>query len=140
MSIIKQKFLTEEELHSWVESNTKQFFGDAIYLTGNFMIRTKRDKAAKPDGFVLDLIDHSWGIVESELIDHGVWDHITEQIVRFIVASKSDGTKRKIRNYFFDELERKNLIQSTAVSLNVTPERLIQQIETIVETKSPYIA
>lgn len=140
MSISKEKYNNEAELHVWVENHIKDFFGDAIYLTGNFFINTKRNKGAKPDGFILDLKNSSWTIIESELISHGVWDHITEQIVRFIVATKNDSAKRKIRNYFFDALEKKGLIKTTAIDLGIPESRVLQIIEDILETTTPDIA
>ena len=137
MAISKENFNKETELHNWVEKNTNQFFGnDIIYLTGNFLINTKRNKGAKPDGFVLDLKNYSWTVIESELLSHGVWDHIAEQIIRFIVAAKSDSAKRKIRGYFFDELEKRGEIKKVATSLNVSETRVVQKIENILETTS----
>jgi hypothetical protein len=139
MSIKKVAFTNESELHGWVEKNVKRFFGDAIYLKG-FRINTKRNKFGIPDGFVLDLENNSWTIIESELIKHGVWDHIAEQIVRFIVAIRSSDTKRKIRNQFFDEIEKRDLIKEYAKKLNLKEHRLIQNIENLIETTTPDIA
>ena len=88
MSIEKRIYNNEAELHSWVETKVQYFFGDVIYLKG-FQITTRRNKAGIPDGYILDLTNQSWTIIESELLVHGVWDHIAEQIVRFIVASQN---------------------------------------------------
>lgn len=140
MTIQQVSFDNEKELHAWVERNISNFFGDVIYLPGNFYIYTKRKKGGKPDGFLLDLDNSSWTIIESELISHGVWDHISEQIIRFIVASYSDDTKRLIRDYFFDELERKKQINKASEKLKITPARLMQKIENIVEGRIPDIA
>jgi len=95
MSIEKREFENEPELHSYVEANIKFFFGDVIYLKG-FQINTRRNKAGTPDGFILDLINQSWTIMESELLAHGVWEHITEQIMRYIVASQNSSTKNRL--------------------------------------------
>jgi len=140
MSIQKTQFVDEKELHTWVEEKINDFFGDVIYLPGNFIIKTKREKGAKPDGFVLDLHNSSWTIIETELIEHGVWEHIAEQIIRFIVATKNDSTKRKIRDYFFNALENKNLLSKAAKTLEVSETRIVQKIENILETTTPDIA
>lgn len=140
MSIQRTQFLDENELHAWVEENISNFFGDVIYLPGNFIIKTKREKGAKPDGFILDLHNSSWTIIETELIEHGVWAHIAEQIIRFIVATNNDSTKRKIRDYFFDALENKNLLSEAAKTLGISETRIVQKIENILETTTPDLA
>lgn len=140
MAIEQKTFDNEEELDNWVQSNFKTFFGDVIYIPGNFFINTKRNKGSKPDGFVLDLNNSSWTIVEAELIKHGVWDHIAEQIMRFIVAARNSASQRKIRDLFFNEIEKRNLIKSLSQKLNETETRLIQKIENIIESQTPDIA
>ena len=89
MSITKVKFNNEQELQDWIENNINLFFGDVIFLPGNFYIYTLNNKKAKPDGFIIDLNNSSWSILETERIEHGVWRHIGEQLMRFIVASKN---------------------------------------------------
>jgi len=108
MAIQECKFDNENELHSWVESHTKDFFGDVIYVPGTFFINTKNKKGAKPDGLVLDIANSAWTIVESELLQHGVWDHIAEQIIRFVVATKNAETIRRVRDAFLEKIESGN--------------------------------
>lgn len=60
MTIEKQEFVNEDELHSWVEANIQDFLGDVLYVPGNYHITTKRNKGGKPDGFVLDINNSSW--------------------------------------------------------------------------------
>jgi hypothetical protein len=140
MAIERKQFDNEQELDKWVQSNYRTFFGDVIYIPGNFFINTKRNKGGKPDGFVLDLNNSSWTIVEAELLKHGVWDHIAEQIVRFIVAARNSASQRKIRDLFFDEIEARNIISSLSKKMNETESRLLQKIETIIESQTPDIA
>ena len=136
-----QKFKNEKELENWVESNIKKFFGaDIIFIPGKHFIYTKRDKGAKPDGFLLDLNNSSWTIIEHELLKHGVWNHIAEQIMRFIVASKSIRTQKKIRDLFLDEIENKKLISRLSKQFDISESRLFQRIENIIEGQSPNIA
>jgi len=139
LAIERKSFDSEDELHSWVEKNIGTFFGDVIYVKG-FKIATRKNKGGIPDGFVLDLNNSSWTIIESELINHGVWDHIAEQIVRFIVASQNSYTKKKIRDRFFEEITNGNLIDSLSEKLQIPSFRLLQEIENITESTSPEIA
>ena len=132
MAIKKVDYDNEKELDVWVQNNHKTFFGDVIYILGNFIIKTKRDKGSKPDGFILDLKNSTWAIVEVELLHHGVWDHIAEQIIRFIVASTNNESQKKVRDLFFNEIENRNLVKELSIKLNETESRIIQRIETIV--------
>ena len=121
MTMHIQKFNNEKELENWVESNIEKFFGkDIIFIKGEHFIQTKRGKGAKPDGFVLDLQNSSWTIIENELIAHGVWEHIAEQIMRFIVASRSSRTQKKIRDLFLNEIENQKLISTLSKKLQVS--------------------
>jgi hypothetical protein len=139
MTIEKKEFDDEPELHNWVEKHIADFFGDIIYLKG-FQISTRRQKGGTPDGFILDLNNSSWTIIESELIRHGVWEHISEQIIRFIVASQNPATQRKIRNHFIRYLEENQLIDSISKKRAIPPHQLIQVIENIIESNTPQIA
>lgn len=139
MTIERKKFDSESELHSWVEKNIDTFFGDVIYVKG-FKIATGKNKGGVPDGFTLDLNNSSWTIIESELINHGVWDHIAEQIVRFIVASQNSFSKRRIRDRFYEEIISKNLTEAISEKLQIPTLRLLQEIENIIEATTPEIA
>ena len=74
------------------------------------------------------------------MIEHGVWDHIAEQIIRFIVASKNDSTKRIIRDKFFEKIEGDSQIGTISKQLNVDNHRLMQYIDNILESNTPEIA
>lgn len=141
MAIKQVNFKDEKELHNWVQLNFKDFFGeDVIFIPGNFFITTKRDKSGKPDGFILDLKNFSWTIIETELLEHGVWDHIAEQIMRFIVAAKNSVSQRKIRDVFIDTIEQKHLVEKLSKQLGENRSKLLQRIETIIENQTPDIA
>jgi len=140
MAITEQSFDSEKELQDWVEENFKSFFGDVIFIPGNFFISTKKAKGAKPDGFILDLHNQSWTIIETELLHHGVWDHIAEQIIRFVVAAKSEKTKRKIRDNFFNAIETNGQIEQISEKLGTSSHLLLRKIESIIENQTPEIA
>ena len=141
MAIKQLSFDNEKELDKWVQENYKDFFGnDVIFVPGNFFISTKRNKGGKPDGFVLDLKNSSWTIIEAELLKHGVWDHIAEQIMRFVVSAKNNLSQRKIRDAFFNVIEERNIVKKISEQLGEKEVKLVQRIETIIESQTPDIA
>ncbi len=108
MSIEKKQFDNENELHGWVEKNIELFFGEVLYVPGNFFISTKRNKGGKPDGFILDVKNNSWTIIESELLKHGVWEHIPYEILieylqQTFTSKNPDGTIRHYHLYIKNE-------------------------------------
>jgi hypothetical protein len=136
----KMNFDNEAELHNWIEQNVQKFLGEGIYLTGNFYIYTRRNKGAKPDGFFFNFKTSNWTIIETELLKHGVWPHIAEQITRFSIASKNPETLRNLRDSFFNKIEKENLIDNITSQINIPSTRLLRHIENIIESTPPNIA
>ena len=139
MSINKVDFNNEQEIQDYVENNVSLFFGDVIFLPGDFYIYTLNNKKAKPDGFIIDLANSSWSILETERIEHGVWNHIGEQLMRFIVASKNLRSQRIIRDKCFEKLGSENLISNYSQKLNIPESELLREIEVILENESANI-
>ena len=138
MAIERKEFDNEAELQRWVESNVNKFYGDIIYIPG-FQITTRRNKGGTPDGFYIDIYNSSWGVIENELIKHGVWKHIAEQIIRFIVASQNPLMKKRIRDKFFEYIYDKKLTDKISSELEIPSEKLIQFIENIIDMNTPEI-
>jgi hypothetical protein len=125
MAIIESPFDNEGELHNWIVNNFEDFFQGTIYLDGIY-ITTISGKRGLPDGFAFNLNENEWYMIESELLSHGVWPHIAEQITRFIVAIQNPSTRRTIRDHFFEKIVSDNKIEEACGALNTTPERLLQ--------------
>src|SRR5581483_4559840 len=139
MPITERDFDSESELQRWVYSNSQTFFGDCILLPG-FRITTPSGKHGVPDGFAFSFEQRRWWIVECELLAHGVWPHIAEQITRFVVAARNPGTLRQVRDKVFERILSDDLQNSVATALETTTTRLLQQIELFVEGISPALA
>ena len=133
MAIHEARFENEKELETWAFENHTLFFPGTILLEG-FRIETQDNKGGVPDGFIFDFDNRQWWIVECELIRHGVWPHIAEQITRFLVATDNPSTHRKIRNNLFSYILENNLIESISKILNTEPMRLLEQIELFIES------
>ena len=136
MSITESSYNSEKELQDWVFSNINTFIPAANLLNG-FQITTASGKNAVPDGFAFDFENKEWYLIECELLSHGVWPHIAEQITRFVVASKNPDTLRKIRDRLFEYLVEKNITDEICTALKTTSERLHQHIELFIEGVQP---
>jgi hypothetical protein len=106
MPIIEGRFDSEAELQQWVKSNVSAFLSDCIFIDG-FRITTSAGKGGVPDGFALNFKSREWHIVESELLSHGVWPHIAEQLTRFVVAAQNPSSLRIVRDRALEFIMRK---------------------------------
>jgi hypothetical protein len=79
MSIADAQFENEKELQDWSFANLSTFFGNATLLPG-FRITTPAGKHGIPDGVAFNFEQRSWWLIECELLSHGVWPHIAEQV------------------------------------------------------------
>ena len=138
MSISEVQFDCEKELHDWAVTNIHTFLPNAIFIPG-FQVATTSGKKGVPDGFAFDFRDREWFVVESELLRHGVWPHIAEQIVRFVVAMQNGQTRRKVRDRIFNYLIESGKSEETASILETTPQRLLQKLELFIEGIQPEV-
>ena len=136
MAISEAPFYSEQELHDWAAENIHTFLPNAIYLPG-FQVTTSSGKKGVPDGFAFNFQEREWFVIESELLHHGVWNHIAEQIIRFVVAMQNPQSRRKIRDRIFEHLIDSGQTQTIANILNTNAERLLQQIELFIEGIRP---
>src|SRR5262249_29821390 len=82
----------------------------------------------------------AWWIIECELLKHGVWQHIAEQITRFVVAIRNPATLRLVRDKVFDNVMDDQQESMIAQALGTNTTRLLQQIELFLEGISPSLA
>lgn len=139
MAITDAEFDSEEELETWTFANCSTFFGNAILLP-KFRITTAAGKHGIPDGFVFNFDQRAWWVVECELLKHGVWTHIAEQITRFVVAARNPASLRQVRDKLFEAVLTGNQQDAVAKALKTNPTRLLQQIELFLEGVAPSLA
>lgn len=138
MAIIEAEFDNEKELDVWVRDNLDTFLPSSKYLAP-FQVCTISGKRGLPDGFAYDLVNKEWYLIEAELLSHGVWPHIAEQITRFVVAIQNPETRRLIRDHFFESIIANDFMEEASELLDTTPERLLQQIELFIEGTDPQV-
>jgi hypothetical protein len=136
MPISEAVFDDERELQDWAVKNASDFLGECVQLNG-FLITTPSGKGGVPDGFAFNFDQSEWYLIECELLNHGVWPHIAEQITRFAVALKNPRTLRNIRDKLFEYVISNDLGTTVSGQLGVGVERLLQKIELFIEGVEP---
>jgi hypothetical protein len=139
VTISDQSFDNEKELETWAFANYGTFFGTSVLLNG-FRITTPTGKHGLPDGFAFNFAQRQWWVVECELLSHGVWPHIAEQITRFVVAARNPATLRQIRDKIFEQVLLEGKQDAVSAMIGTTPTRLLQQIELFIEGVTPALA
>jgi hypothetical protein len=79
-------------------------------------------------------------VVECELLSHGVWPHIAEQITRFVVAARNPATLREVRDKLFHKVLANEMQDAVAKALGTDTTRLLHQIELFLEGVTPSLA
>jgi hypothetical protein len=94
-------FDTEDEFEKAVVDNCKSLFGkECIYI--NYKKRVGKNESyhkGVPDGYLIDFTSKKQPqlyIVENELVTHDIYNHISDQLVRFFTAIKT--SQNQIRN------------------------------------------
>lgn len=100
---IKAPFQNESELEQVIIANYEYIFGPSSFYLPKSKIITADGVGTIPDGFVIDIGQRTWYIVEAELISHGVYEHIVPQITKQVVASSQLVAKQKIEELAVDQ-------------------------------------
>ena len=95
---IKVPFKDENELEQVIVLNYEFVFGPSSFYLSKSLIKTSDGVGTVPDGFAIDIGRRLWYIVEAELLQHGVHEHISPQIIKQVLASSQDDAKRKIED------------------------------------------
>jgi hypothetical protein len=138
MAITEAPFDSELELENWTLKNITNILGDCVCLP-KFQITTSSGKKGIPDGSAFNFVTGNWYVLECELLEHGVWPHIAEQITRFVVALQNRETLRDIRDRLFEYVIEQNLVAKVTSQFQTSDERLLQQIELFIEGVQPSV-
>ena len=95
----------EDELEKIVISRCKDIFGENSLYFDKQTLETGAGIRARTDGFVISLDLNKWYILEVELSNHPLYEHIVPQITKFHTAYKSPDTLRKISCAFDDDIK-----------------------------------
>ncbi len=95
-----------EEFHPHVKEHYREIFGANSFFIEGKRLESESGKGSVPDGFVLTLGEATqWHIVEMELSTHQLYDHIVNQVGRFINGVKNTVTQRKIIEAIYQQIQ-----------------------------------
>jgi len=99
---------SEDELQGIVEEHYRDIFGqDSIFFDFEPKLRSTAGIGSKPDGCVLILSPKPrWVVIETELSDHPLYEHIIPQISKFVKALENPQNRKSIVEAIYDEINR----------------------------------
>jgi len=104
---LPHQYRNEDELENLVKEHTKFIFGNNSLFFEKSKIKSRASIGSIPDGFVLLPLEQKWYVIEFELSEHPLYDHIVPQISKFFSAIKNSTTRRKLIDTFDEEIECK---------------------------------
>jgi hypothetical protein len=116
---LKTPFQNEAELEKIIVTNYEYLFGPASLYLPKSKIVTADGFGTIPDGFVIDLDNRIWYIVEAELIRHGVYEHIVPQITKQLNAASQTEAKRKIEGLTVEQYSNDQTVKEKFVEAQI---------------------
>jgi len=110
---IEYQYKNESEIEEMIFEHSKEIFGEDSLLLAKRKIKANSGIGTIPDAFVLSLGDKKWYLVEVELKNHPLYEHIVPQISKFNTAIKNSDSQKKLIKMVYEEIKndpQKNLI------------------------------
>jgi len=103
----------EDEFERMVVENAREIFGEeAIYLDIKKLIKNALGEGTIPDGFLFYPEQRRFVLVEVELSNHPVYEHISKQVNKFISAFSNYRARQKLATVLKEYIEEEpNLVK-----------------------------
>jgi hypothetical protein len=131
---IKSPFDNEAELEQVIIDNYEHLFGPTSFYMPKAKIKTADGVGTIPDGFVIDIGQKKWYLVEAELMHHSVWSHIAPQVTKQILASQQSVTKRILIDLAVEQYQHDAYTKEKFEDLNIAAINVRQVVGDILET------
>jgi len=118
---VLSKFDNEDELERVVIENAEYIFGPSSIYFPKSLIRTPDGAGTIPDGYVIDLDGRRWYIVEAEISQHSVWNHIAPQVAKQIIAANNPATKQRLVDIAIDHVRDDEILQDKFAEQDIEP-------------------
>jgi hypothetical protein len=130
----------EQELEDAVREHSSYIFGpDSIYLERKQIISSASGIKGIPDGIVFVAAKPpEWHIVEVELSDHPLHDHVIPQVSKFIQAIRSQDTRKQITKAIHSEINSNPALKTRIIKIIGESSELYELISDAID-KSPIL-
>lgn len=103
-----------KEFHPLVKKCSKDIFGeDSLYFEVRQILKSASGISSIPDAYVISPSKSEWYVVENELSSHPVYDHIVNQLAKFIGGIEKQEAKSQIVNALHEEIKKDPVLKAT---------------------------
>jgi predicted transport protein len=104
----------EKEFHPMIKEHYKEIFGeDSIYFDVKHVIRSTSGLGSIPDAYVINLNSPQWYVIENELATHPIYDHIVNQLTKFINGIENQNARNQIVDVLYDRINEDAVLKAT---------------------------
>lgn len=103
-----------KEFHPMVKAHYREIFDeDALYFDAKHVLKTPSKIGSIPDAYVISFKRGEWCVVENELSSHPVFDHIVNQLNRFLNGLKTPEARNQILEAIYEDIDNDLLLRAT---------------------------
>jgi predicted transport protein len=104
----------EKEFHPMVKAHYREIFDeDALYFDVKHTLKAPSKIGSIPDAYVISFRRGEWYVVENELSSHPVFDHIVNQLTRFLNGIKNQEARNQILDALYGGIDNDVLLRAT---------------------------
>jgi predicted transport protein len=95
----------EKEFHPLVKAHHKEIFGeDAFYFDVKHVLKSPSKIGSIPDAYLVSFGHDEWYVVENELSSHPIYDHIVNQLSKFLNGIKNQDARSQILDALYEDI------------------------------------
>ena len=102
-----------DDFHSMVKEHYREIFGaDSLYFDIRKNLKSRSKIGSIPDAYILDFKRDQWYVLEEELSWHSVYDHIVNQLTRFLIGIKNTKSRNQLCEVLYQEIDKDEGLRS----------------------------
>ena len=104
----------EKDFHPMIKEHHKEIFGeDSIYFDIKQVIRASSGIGSIPDAYAIKLNPPRWYVIENELSSHPIYDHIVNQLTKFINGLENQSARNQIVDSIYAKINQDIVLKAT---------------------------
>ena len=111
---LEHKPESEQELELHIQQHAIRIFDEqTIYLPVKTKLKTPSGIGSIPDAYALKLNPPKWSIIEVELSNHPLFEHIVPQLNKFTQGLKEPQSRKRLVDTFYDAIKADPFLETT---------------------------
>lgn len=114
----------EKEFHPMIKEHSKEIFGEnSLYFDVKHKLRSRSGIGSIPDAYVVKLSKpHEWYVIENELASHSIYNHIINQLTKFMNGLRNPKSRNDILEAIDEEIRTDRVLRAYIEKTISSPE------------------